>query len=473
MTKIDKLFGIVASVLLFIVLGLILGGDHTVPKVMFSHAEKTITPKTSQLSFTFNREMDKNSVESGFTLTPSVEGTFSWSGKKAAFTLSKPLEYTTNYTLSLKNVIDKNGVPLPAYESAFNTRSPLLSYIGTENEEKRKIILYDLNTKIKQILPTNNLDILSIYPHPSGRYLLFFAVDPSAATSTSLEEYQELYSINLETKIISKLADNKGFRNSALSISPDGSLLIIRRIELDEHRLVSRSDHLWMASFLSPEWKKFWYTAGNPPVHFTPDGRSVLVWNIREGFMLLPISQGDSAPEQIGNFERSFGFSPDGSKALFTEFEMEGTTRNFNHVVAFYNKGEKMPLLKNTGSIMNPSFSKNGRFFYYVMMRKEDNTLGAPLFHLYAYDFDKNAVRAITQDPNFSEEHFAISPDETQVVFERFPYLSTENKGIDHRPLLEAAEKSYAGAELWSYETNTMGGLKNLGIKGRSPKWVE
>lgn len=474
MARLDKIFGIITCGLLTVITLLIIGGDRTVPRVVqFSHEGKIVSAKTSQLSFTFNREMDKRSVEDGFVTDPPLDGTFSWSGRKAAFTLAIPLDPAITYTLRLRNARDTRGVPLAEYVTHLQTRTPLLSYIGTEGNELRKILLYDLLSKEKRILPTEDLSILSIYPHPSGRYILFFALDKAAPKATSLEEYQELYSISLENHSITKLADNRGFRNSALSISPDGSLMMMRRQEIDTKRLVSSSDHLYSSSFINPNWQKFWYEEGNPPAHFTPNGRSVLLWNIREGFVLVPTSPMEQIPENIGNFQQSFGFSSDGSKALFTEFEAEGTTRNFNNIMVFYNKGEKQPLLKNTGSIAQPTFTPDGRFFYYLMMRKEDNTLGAPLFHLYAYDFDKDRVRPITTDPMYSEEHFAISPDGSQVVFERYPYLSPENKGIDQRPILEAAEKSFAGGELWSYKTNTVGEVTNLGIKGRSPKWVE
>lgn len=474
MTKFDTLLRNICLGLLLIITLLLLIGDRTEPRVVqFSLENKTVSAKTSQLTFTFNREMDKKSVESGFLLSPMIDGTFSWSGRKVAYTFTKPPEYKTHYAISLKKATDKDGKTLTDYESHFDSRSPILSYIGTEGDEYRKIILHDSETNTHEILPTGDLRVLQIFPHPSGRYILFYAIEKNIPETTSLEEYQELYSINIESKEIKKLADNKGFRNSTLSISPDGSLLFIRREEVDEKRLVARSDRLWFSSFPEPNWQPFWYESGNPPVHFTPDGRSVLVWNIREGFMLLPTSQGDRAPEQIGNFERSFGFSSDGTKALFTEFETEGTTRNLNHIIVFYNKGEKTPLLKETGSIISPTFTKDGRFFYYLLMKKEDNTLGAPLFHMYAYDFDKNAVRPITTDPAYSEEQFSISPDESTVVFERFPYYSSDNLGADQRPLVEAVKKSFAGAELWSYKTNTMGELKNLGIKGRDPIWIE
>jgi hypothetical protein len=52
---------------------------------------------------TFSRPMDRDTVEENLQIKPSLLGKFSWAGRRMVYTLTKPVEYETNYTVKLEN----------------------------------------------------------------------------------------------------------------------------------------------------------------------------------------------------------------------------------------------------------------------------------------------------------------------------------------------------------------------------------
>lgn len=55
----------------------------------------------SPVQVTFDQEVDHNSAESKFSLTPQVKGNFSWKGNTLIFAPSEPFLFSTNYTVKL------------------------------------------------------------------------------------------------------------------------------------------------------------------------------------------------------------------------------------------------------------------------------------------------------------------------------------------------------------------------------------
>ncbi|MBU1901528.1 Ig-like domain-containing protein [Patescibacteria group bacterium] len=56
---------------------------------------------TKQIVIAFNQEVDHNSAEQSFSLTPHIPGAFSWSGNTMTYTLGETLPYSTTYTIHL------------------------------------------------------------------------------------------------------------------------------------------------------------------------------------------------------------------------------------------------------------------------------------------------------------------------------------------------------------------------------------
>lgn len=57
----------------------------------------------SNISVTFNQEVDKSNAQSKFKITPRIEGKFSWNGNTLTFNPSSALAYQTTYTISISS----------------------------------------------------------------------------------------------------------------------------------------------------------------------------------------------------------------------------------------------------------------------------------------------------------------------------------------------------------------------------------
>ncbi len=91
----------------------------------------------SKISVTFNRDMDRNSVQSAFTVSPNIPGAFSWNGKTLTFTPTSSLAAGTIYTITVgSSAVDTTGLHLDCgmYSWQFTTAggsAATLRSIGT------------------------------------------------------------------------------------------------------------------------------------------------------------------------------------------------------------------------------------------------------------------------------------------------------------------------------------------------------
>ena len=60
---------------------------------------------TSSISLTFNQPVDHTSVQERFTITPNINGSFSWSGNTLYYKFANTLPYSTKYTVSISKGI--------------------------------------------------------------------------------------------------------------------------------------------------------------------------------------------------------------------------------------------------------------------------------------------------------------------------------------------------------------------------------
>jgi hypothetical protein len=96
----------------------------TLPAVLSNTPSGTAVTTTSKLTASFNKEMDKDSVESAFSISPYVPGTFSWSGRTVTFIPSGELAAGTSYTATIgAGALDKygNGLDCGTYQWYFTT----------------------------------------------------------------------------------------------------------------------------------------------------------------------------------------------------------------------------------------------------------------------------------------------------------------------------------------------------------------
>jgi len=77
--------------------------DMVSPTVVTNSEKPTGTDVsvTSKIDFTFNEAMNKASAENAFSISPQIEGTFSWNNNKMIFTPTNSLAYGTEYAVTI------------------------------------------------------------------------------------------------------------------------------------------------------------------------------------------------------------------------------------------------------------------------------------------------------------------------------------------------------------------------------------
>ena len=110
---IDKI-AIALITFLALIIGLLLWGGttcddncifHPGAKVNdFSWQNKTIGGEDRAFILTFNRPIDRASVEQNLAIKPPLPGKISWSGLRMAYTLETPAPYGETYHLALTGV---------------------------------------------------------------------------------------------------------------------------------------------------------------------------------------------------------------------------------------------------------------------------------------------------------------------------------------------------------------------------------
>ena len=94
------------------------------PKIDFVSPEGTSVALNSEIIIWFNVEMDRDTVESAFSISPNIKGLFSWTGKVLHFPPSSSLSTGTNYVVTIGPLAaDKQGQCLDnnAYCWSFKT----------------------------------------------------------------------------------------------------------------------------------------------------------------------------------------------------------------------------------------------------------------------------------------------------------------------------------------------------------------
>jgi hypothetical protein len=113
----------------------------------FSWQNKTITGEDRAFILTFNRPIDRASVEQNLAIAPPLPGKISWSGLRMAYTLEAPAPYGETYRLTLAGARDRyakqtqQGELIQPFVAEFHSRDRVLAYIGSQGSEEGRLYL--------------------------------------------------------------------------------------------------------------------------------------------------------------------------------------------------------------------------------------------------------------------------------------------------------------------------------------------
>jgi len=464
---------------------LILIGDKTFPKVAqvnFGTQEVSLSRNVlnlplfsasqRQILITFNRKMDRRSVEENFVITPKVMGKFSWNGHNMAFSPDEALPYGSKYQIKIsKAAKDEDGKNMDEdFLLNFKTDTLSFAYISTDASEQDKLIVSDLGGEKKESLTDGKVKIDSYKITPDGQQIYFLG----ATEKFFKDDRLELFVLNIKDKKITQLTQDKNYLNKKFTLSPDGSKLALSRIQVDPSGTLLTRNEIWLGSVTDYKFTKFLDgRAQGMDFYFTPDSASLLYRNGDGNFELAAL---DAKPDQsafIGEYQYAYGFHPFKPIISFTKYDETDVFSLKNNLILYYGDGNKDTVKLEDGITRDNFFTPNGKKMIILFSAQseefddKESSYPVRIFHLYLYDLENKALQKLIDDGDYSEEGAAVSPDSKFMIFERY---STADAAAVIDPAYRDVASSLGGlvngGEIWIMNLGDLS-LKKLAFKGK------
>lgn len=404
----DRLAIAVSTGLFILIIGVIGYGDQTAPVVRdFSWHQQQVRAADRAFIMTFSRPMNRLSVEQNLKITPQLDGKFSWSGRRMAYTLNQPIPYGTTYTLQLTGAVDAfvsefgDSSAIRPFRSEFS--SPPLGFIYIN--PSGQLVLH--GDRPEQVLTPKTMKVLDFKIYADRSRVLFGAIP--ATSSNPLD--QQLYSvpINNPAKLELEL-DAQEYQNLKFDLAANGEVIVVQRL--------SRRQLGQYGLWLIRAGEKPFPLDNQPGGDFliAPDSESVAIAQ-GEGVAILPLKAGAKPVDFLPRFGMVLGFSHDGAQAVMVKFNQNYTRSLFR----VDNQGRQEELLTTTGSILHAQFDQFGQNIYGIFT---DVSQTATTYQESAYVAainlaTKQLKRLYNLPAGQRETKLSLAPDQAGLLLER------------------------------------------------------
>ncbi|MDF2387746.1 Ig-like domain-containing protein [Nostoc ellipsosporum NOK] len=482
---------IALMLLLSLLIGLIiLQGDVVKASVRdFTWQNQQIGAEDTAFTLTFSRPMDTKSVEENLKIEPPLAGKVSWAGRRMVYTLITPAPYGTNYKVQLQGAKDKfsqqegkNRVIQP-FTGNFSTRDRIITYIGADQENKGKLVLYNLTKEQKRVLTPKDLIVMDFKPFPKGDKILFSARNSNSQDLLSAQLYTVTTGVPTQSGTqpesagkIDLILDNKDYQNLKFDLSPDGETIVIQR----GNKANPGDFGLWFmpaTNDKSGQKTALQRLQSQPGGDFmiTPDSKAVAVAQ-GQGAAILPL-QGDA--NKPLDFLPQFGlvqaFSKDGSQAAMVKFNTDYTRDLF----LVTNQGIQKQLLKTTGSIIDCQFDPALPTLYCLLTQLVSQAEYVEQPYLVAINLKTGEQKPLLVLPiDQRNVQMSLSPDGLGLLFDQI-MAQTNDTASSANPLTTDDGEAIASSSLWLMPVlpisdtaiNTIKPEK-LPLVGFHPRWL-
>ncbi len=430
---IDRL-AIALIVLLTLIMGLLIWGGsacedeclfHAGAKVSsFSWQNKTIGGQDRAFILTFNRPMDRGSVEENLKITPALPGKISWSGLRLAYTLDDPAPYGETYQVTLAGAQERfpnqeqAGGEIQPFQAQFRSRDRALAYVGTEGEEKGRLVLSNWTRSQTAILTPKNLTVFDFKPDPQGNFILFSAADSSQGIEGI--GYLQLYKVSTRLDSVTEngsavelVLDNQKYQNNKFDISQDGTTIVVQRL--------NRSNPTDYGLWKLVEGKSPQMFTNNQVGDFliTPDSQAVAAAQ-GEGIALLPLKDYAEPLDFLSRFGRVLDFTADGTGAAMINYNTDREDLKYTRSLYYVNsQGVEKELLNTDGSIQNCQFDPIAEHLYCWLteLAKKEVYIEKP--YLAEINLKTGKINTLITVAKYQESQISVAPDGLGILFER------------------------------------------------------
>lgn len=477
---IDKL-AIALIVLLSLIMGLLIWGGsacedeclfHAGAKVSnFSWQNKTIGGQDRAFILTFNRPMDRDSVEENLKITPSLPGKISWSGLRLAYTLDDPAPYGETYQISLEEAKERfpnqeqSGAEIQPFQAQFRSRDRAMAYVGTEGEETGRLVLSNWTRSRTVILTPKNLTVFDFKPDPQGNFLLFSAADSSQGIEGI--GYLKLYKVSTRLdsstqngSAVELVLDNQEYQNNKFDISQDGTTIVVQRL----NRSNPQDYGLWkIVKGKSPQM-----FTNNQVGDFsiTPDSQAVAVAQ-GEGIALLPLKDYADPLDFLSRFGRVLDFTADGTGAAMINYNTDREDLKYTRSLYYVNsQGVEKELLNTDGSIQNCQFDPTAEHLYCWLTELSKKEVYTEKPYLAEIDLKTGKTNTLVTIPKYQESQVSVAPDGLGILFEQS--LNKINSSLPG----EKKNSIWLAISAVDLANKTISDVEQLPFIGFHPQWL-
>jgi hypothetical protein len=420
------------AVITIFTLILLLSGDRTLPQVRdFNWQNRQITAEDIAFTLTFNRPVDRTTVEQQLTIAPPLPGKASWAGSKMAYTLTNPAPYGNTYQVDLQGareaIGDKRGKEIVAFTGRFRTPDRMFAYIGSEPSNRGRIVIYNFQTRKTLTLTPENLVVTDFKVDRTNQKIIFTATDthtlknkqPAIAsqqiysvttgitpqTTDKAEQYQPPG--NLE-----QILDNQEYQNIKFDLAPDGKKIVVQR--------VSRKQTGDFALWLVPLDKSVPPTKLKQSGDFiiAPDSNQVAASVGQSGVSIFSLGgETTNSLDFLPKFGNVLSFAADGSAAAMVEYNSDYTKSLF---IVNNQNGIEEQIFQTNGSIWDARFSPDRTIIYCLATELKttgNNSREEP--YLTAVDIKTKKILMMMLLPSQQGIQMSLSPDGIALMFDQ------------------------------------------------------
>jgi len=410
-------------------------GDRTAPQVRdFSWQGKKIDANDISFSLTFNRPMNRESVEQNLKFDPPLAGKISWSSRRMSYTPLSPASYGKSYKVLLENAYDRfasesgKKSTIDPFIGEFTTPSPRFAYIGSQGDEKGRLVLYNVMQKDKRVLTPSNLTVLDFRIYPDRQKILFGAIEGAGQSLLDQKLYVVTTGIDRGDRLTSNLPEIKpilgsdDYQNFKFDLSPDGKNILVQRLSRQQ---VGRYG-LWLIK--EDQQPRSLDNQPGGDFMFTPDSSSVAIAQ-GEGVAILPLEPQAPPLDFLPRFGTVLNFARSGTQAATIKFNKDYT----RSLYLVNNQGLQKELTKINGSIIGAQFDPQEKTLY-CLLTAVDQDPAKNIFrekpYLAAIDLESAQLRRILELPVQREVQFNISPDGKSILLNSAAINSNDSSSL-------------------------------------------
>jgi hypothetical protein len=427
------------AALAIVTLVLLWSGDRTLPQVRdFNWQNRSIGAEDTAFTLTFNRTIDRTTVEQQLKIDPPLPGKISWSGSKLAYSLANPAPYGNTYQVNLQGAREaigkKRGKEIVPFAGQFRTPDRMFAYIGSDKTDRGRIVIYNFRTHKPLAITPPDLVVTDFKIDRYSQKIIFTATDiQTLKNGQPAIASQQVYSVStgiaprttdtqsLAAGKLELILDNREYQNVKFDLAPDGSKIVVQRVS----RRKSSDFALWVVTLDKSRPPTKLKQSGDFVI--TPDSSEVAA-AVGEGVAIFPIAptQGSNL-DFLPKFGNVLSFANDGTAAAMVQYNSDYTKSLF--VVT--NQGSEQQIFKTSGSILDARFSPTKDIIYCLateLKTKGNNSQEEP--YLTAIDLKTKKILLMMLLPMQQGIQMSLSPDGLAVMFDQIDRGESTNQII-------------------------------------------